>query len=60
MRIDEAQYIKNPKTAASKSIRLIRAKTRFALTGTPIENRLVTIQNPLRQNNFSVVCKSGC
>ena len=38
--IDEAQYIKNPKTAASKSIRLVRAKTRFALTGTPIENRL--------------------
>ncbi|MCC6093541.1 MAG: DEAD/DEAH box helicase [Eubacterium sp.] len=38
--IDEAQYIKNPGTAASKSVKLIHAATRFALTGTPIENRL--------------------
>ncbi|MGN0363764.1 MAG: SNF2 helicase associated domain-containing protein [Bilifractor sp.] len=38
--IDEAQYIKNPGTAASKSVKLIHATTRFALTGTPIENRL--------------------
>ncbi len=38
--IDEAQYIKNHTTAASKSVKLISATTRFALTGTPIENRL--------------------
>lgn len=38
--IDEAQYIKNAQTAAAKSVKLIRAKTRYALTGTPIENRL--------------------
>jgi|GEM_PF-23060 len=38
--IDEAQYIKNHLTAAAKSVKLIRARTRFALTGTPIENRL--------------------
>ena len=38
--IDEAQYIKNQGTAAAKSVKLISAKTRFALTGTPIENRL--------------------
>ena len=38
--IDEAQYIKNQSTAAAKSVRLIKAKSRFALTGTPIENRL--------------------
>lgn len=38
--IDEAQYIKNHSTAASKSVKLIRADTRYALTGTPIENRL--------------------
>ncbi len=37
---DEAQYIKNRATAAAKSIKLIRARTHYALTGTPIENRL--------------------
>ena len=38
--LDEAQYIKNHTTAAAKSVKLISAKHRFALTGTPIENRL--------------------
>ncbi len=38
--VDEAQNMKNPATAAAKSVKLIHAKTRFALTGTPIENRL--------------------
>ena len=40
MVIDEAQYIKNHTTAATKSVKLIRAQTKYALTGTPIENRL--------------------
>lgn len=38
--IDEAQYIKNPGTQSARAVKLIRARTRFALTGTPIENRL--------------------
>ncbi|SFF99286.1 Superfamily II DNA or RNA helicase, SNF2 family [Lachnospiraceae bacterium C7] len=38
--IDEAQYIKNHSTAAAKSVKVIKSRTRFALTGTPIENRL--------------------
>lgn len=38
--IDEAQYIKNHSTKASKAVKSIKAKHRFALTGTPIENRL--------------------
>ena len=38
--IDEAQYIKNHNTAAAKTVKVINAGTRFALTGTPIENRL--------------------
>ncbi len=38
--IDEAQYIKNHTTAAAKAVKLIHSDTRFALTGTPIENRL--------------------
>ncbi|WP_334116630.1 DEAD/DEAH box helicase, partial [Ligilactobacillus sp.] len=38
--IDEAQNIKNSTTQASKAVKAINAKKRFALTGTPIENRL--------------------
>lgn len=38
--IDEAQYIKNPMTQSARAVKLIHAQTRFALTGTPIENRL--------------------
>ncbi|MCL2204733.1 MAG: DEAD/DEAH box helicase [Defluviitaleaceae bacterium] len=37
---DEAQNIKNPATQAAKSIKSLTGKTRFALTGTPIENNL--------------------
>ncbi|MBQ9009616.1 MAG: DEAD/DEAH box helicase [Clostridia bacterium] len=38
--LDEAQYIKNQNAAVSKSVRILKATHRFALTGTPIENRL--------------------
>ena len=38
--IDEAQYIKNHNTEAAKTVKLIEADTKYALTGTPIENRL--------------------
>lgn len=38
--IDEAQYIKNKKTQCAKAVKSIRSATRFALTGTPVENRL--------------------
>lgn len=38
--IDEAQYIKNHRTQAARSVCSIHSVTRFALTGTPIENRL--------------------
>lgn len=37
---DEAQYIKNNNTQNSKAIKSIQAETRYALTGTPIENSL--------------------
>lgn len=37
---DEAQYIKNNNTQNFKAIKEIQAETRFALTGTPIENSL--------------------
>ena len=38
--IDEAQYIKNPKTKGAKAVKEIRASFKAALTGTPVENRL--------------------
>lgn len=38
--IDEAQYIKNASTQSAKAVKGIDAQCRFALTGTPIENRL--------------------
>ncbi len=38
--IDEGQFIKNHTTAQAKSVKVIRAEHKFALTGTPIENRL--------------------
>ena len=38
--LDEAQYIKNHSTAAAKSVKIIKSRYRYALTGTPIENRL--------------------
>ena len=37
---DEAQYLKNSNTQNAKSIKNIKADTRYALTGTPIENSL--------------------
>jgi hypothetical protein len=38
--IDEAQYIKNPATQSARAVKQIQSQTRFALTGTPVENRL--------------------
>ncbi|PID77661.1 MAG: helicase SNF2 [Deltaproteobacteria bacterium] len=40
MIIDEAQNIKNEKTAQSKAVKSIPAETRIAMSGTPVENRL--------------------
>ena len=37
---DEAQYLKNSNTQNAKAIKELKAETRFALTGTPIENSL--------------------
>ena len=41
--LDEAQNIKNPKAAQTKAILKLRAKHRLALTGTPVENRLLDL-----------------
>lgn len=41
--IDEAQYIKNPGSLNAASVKTIKAKKRFAMTGTPIENSLTEL-----------------
>lgn len=41
--IDEAQNIKNPKTAQTRAILKLSSHHRLALTGTPVENRLLDL-----------------
>ncbi len=41
--LDEAQNIKNPQTNQAKAARRIHADRRVALTGTPVENRLLEL-----------------
>ncbi|MDP2854080.1 MAG: DEAD/DEAH box helicase [Smithellaceae bacterium] len=38
--LDEAQSIKNAETSSAKAVRLLKARHRLALSGTPIENHL--------------------
>mgnify|MGYP000864726535 CR=1 FL=1 len=41
--LDEAQNIKNPATQNAKAVRMLSADRRVALTGTPVENRLLEL-----------------
>ncbi|MEM8675141.1 MAG: DEAD/DEAH box helicase [Cyanobacteria bacterium P01_G01_bin.67] len=41
--LDEAQNIKNPKAAQTKAILKLSANHKLALTGTPVENRLLDL-----------------
>ncbi|MBA3538124.1 MAG: DEAD/DEAH box helicase, partial [Deltaproteobacteria bacterium] len=38
--LDEAQAIRNPGTKQSRAVKMLEARARIALTGTPVENRL--------------------
>ena len=40
---DEAQYLKNNNTKNAKAIKQLKSDTRYALTGTPIENSLAEL-----------------
>lgn len=41
--IDEAQNIKNPGSQNAAAVKAVKAKTRFALSGTPMENSLMDL-----------------
>lgn len=41
--IDEGQNIKNPLSQSSEVVKGLKAKVKFALTGTPIENNLIEL-----------------
>jgi superfamily II DNA or RNA helicase len=41
--LDEAQAIKNPGTKQTKTVKQVKARSRIALTGTPVENRLADL-----------------
>jgi hypothetical protein len=41
--LDEAQHIKNSASAVAKAVRRFPARSRVALTGTPVENRLAEL-----------------
>jgi superfamily II DNA or RNA helicase len=41
--LDEAQFIKNPQAQVTQSVKQLNADHRLALTGTPLENRLLDL-----------------
>jgi len=41
--LDEAQFIKNASSATARTARALKANTRIALTGTPVENHLAEL-----------------
>ena len=41
--LDEAQFIKNPGAQVTQSVKQLRSDHRLALTGTPLENRLLDL-----------------
>src|SRR5206468_9346693 len=41
--LDEAQFIKNPTAQVTHSVKQLKASQRLALTGTPLENRLLDL-----------------
>ncbi|TAL04454.1 MAG: DEAD/DEAH box helicase, partial [Verrucomicrobia bacterium] len=41
--LDEAQFIKNPGAQVTQSVKQLKCENRLALTGTPLENRLLDL-----------------
>lgn len=56
--LDEAHYVKNPKSQAALACRLVKAQKKFALTGTPVENSLNDIFSILAIVNPGLISQS--
>ncbi|MBK9964796.1 MAG: DEAD/DEAH box helicase [Holophagales bacterium] len=57
--LDEAQAVKNATTAAAKAVRLVKAKNRLALSGTPVENHLGELWSLLDFLNPGIMGKAS-
>jgi superfamily II DNA or RNA helicase len=57
--LDEAQAIKNASTDSAKAARLIRAKHRLALSGTPVENHIGELWSIFEYLNPGMLGSSG-
>ncbi|WEH37800.1 SNF2-related protein (plasmid) [Streptomyces sp. AM 4-1-1] len=51
---DEAQHIKNPTSATAKALRALPARSRIAVTGTPVENNITELWAILDWTNPSL------
>ncbi|WP_052658980.1 SNF2-related protein [Streptomyces sp. MNU77] len=51
---DEAQHIKNPTAATAKALRALPARSRIAVTGTPVENNITELWAILDWTNPSL------
>ncbi|NMO56612.1 DEAD/DEAH box helicase [Actinoplanes sp. TBRC 11911] len=56
--LDEAQHVKNSASGAAKAVRRFRARSRIALTGTPVENRLAELWSILDFLNPGVLASA--
>jgi superfamily II DNA or RNA helicase len=57
--LDEAQQVKNPATAAARAVRRLPASSVFALTGTPLENRLAELWAVIDATNRGLLGTRG-
>ncbi len=57
MILDEAQYIKNPRSQVSQVCKMMNAPNKLALTGTPIENSLADLFSILDFLNPGLISK---
>ncbi|CAN5218403.1 DEAD/DEAH box helicase [soil metagenome] len=57
--LDEAQQVKNPSTAAAQAVRRLQSGSVFALTGTPLENRLAELWSVIDATNRGLLGTRG-